>query len=85
MKVGGWTVDADYLVGRRFTYTNGSNPDITFVSAGEDGHGFDQVRAHRLDGRCEWMPISAVRMLMRAGILVEAAGVPFVNDRRKGA
>jgi hypothetical protein len=77
----GWRVDAEYLIGRRFEWTNNAAPDVTFVSWKKDG-GIEFIRAHALDGGCHWMPMLDVCAAIEAGIFVESAhGVPFTNDR----
>lgn len=74
----GWAerITTDYLVGRRFTWTNDAAPDITFVS----GHDGDTVLAHCLTGDKKRLPLADVRAALMAGILVEADGVPFVLE-----
>lgn len=74
----GWAsrITTEYLVGRRFTWTNGAAPDITFVS----GHDNDTVKAHCLTGDKKNLPVADVRAAMLAGILVESDEVPFVLE-----
>lgn len=77
--VGGWMIDANYLVGRRFEFTNGAGPDMTFVSARVNGDGTEDVRAHALDGGRRWLPVETIARGIERGVLVESAhGVPFV-------
>jgi hypothetical protein len=77
--INGWRIDADYLIGRRFEFTNGFAPDVTFVSARSlDG----AMRAHCKDGGKWWIPLDLVCVNIKAGVLVESeAGVPFTLTR----
>lgn len=78
--INGWRVDAAYLIGRRFEFVDNAAPDVTFISAKGEGSD-EQIRAHALDGGSWWLPMRDVLTAVATGVLVEAAGAPFVNDR----
>ena len=78
MKIGGWTVNADYLIGRRFAWRDGS-PDVTFVSMTRDGLYIDLIRAHIFGGGAQWLPLSRVQHAIAVGAMIEAEGAPFTN------
>jgi hypothetical protein len=81
-------IDADYLVGRRFTcrfsHYNGKGTttvrehDITFVAWDPE----KGARWHALDGSRDWLPLATVDAMIESGVLVESEhGAPFVMER----
>ncbi len=68
----------DYLVGRRFTFLTGKNvPDFTCT-------GFNPskgIRVHALDGGKWWVKVGYLRTALKAGVIEESSGAPFVLDQ----
>jgi hypothetical protein len=69
---------ADYLLGRRFEFTDGKGPDVTCTGVDPEKQ---RVRLHALDGGKHWIPFLDVQVALITGVLQESeTGVPFVND-----
>lgn len=78
MNISGRTINAEYLIGRRFTFVDGIAPDFTCVSGKDDGA---TIRAHATDHGAWWIPLDMIGQALAAGLVVESDGVPFVWER----
>jgi hypothetical protein len=67
----------DYLLGRRFKFNvrqKSALPEFTCTGF-DPGRG---VRVHALDGGKWWLPFHYVRAALKAGVIEESEGTPFV-------
>jgi hypothetical protein len=70
--------DADYFLGRRYSWTRVTAPDVTIVALSPE----KGVRLHGADGSRAWLPAGEIIMAIQMGLLVESVGLrPFVLPR----
>lgn len=81
MKIHGYTVDAKYLVGRRFRFVGQRHyPEFTCVSV-KNVNKATQISVHSTDGKSQFVLMSSLQKLIREGLIEEADGPPFTNAK----
>ena len=84
-------IDANYIIGKRFSWPNLDAPDVTFVSISEkvlpgQTKAVECVSAHAEDGNVQWLPLKSVLKAVQRGSLVESTkGAPFTVERTRRA
>lgn len=66
----------DDLLGKRFEWTTGDYPDMTFVAFRREPS--PAWRIHGRDGSRAWLPAAVVEAWFEAGSIIESERAPFV-------